>query len=117
MRNNFCHSRDHFYVEIVKWVKRNKSFRVWTILDNKRVEEVKLFEINNLVKAKFLHITSTPDYFSPDDELLYSSLFFFLHPGPSSGAFQHGGSILASHDSQNVEQISHGTRLTVTGLP
>ena len=52
----------------MKWVKRNKSFRVWTILDNKRVEEVKLFEINNLVKAKFLHITSTPDYYSPDDE-------------------------------------------------
>ena len=24
---------------------------------------------------------------------------------------------MASHDSQNVEQIRHGTRFTVTGLP
>lgn len=62
VRNSLCQSRDHFYVENVKWVKRNNSCRVLKIVDNKRAEGVKFSEINKWVKAKVLHITSTPDY-------------------------------------------------------
>jgi hypothetical protein len=43
-------------------VKRNNSCRVLKIVDNKRAEGVKFSEINKWVKAKVLHITSTPDY-------------------------------------------------------
>jgi hypothetical protein len=36
VRNSLCQSRDHFYVKIAKWVKRNNSCWVGTVLDNQK---------------------------------------------------------------------------------